>query len=334
MLKSTLFYVTIFVIMCLFSCSSTREMQVLVTKPPLFELPTDVKKILLVNRSKGNAVTVLEGVLTGELPGTDKNLSEQCLSAVFQTLMLNKSLSIMRHDKILSSSKGSSSSFGGSLEWGKVEDLATQYNADAILMLEFFDSDYFVRDVIGYNSLPGVIVRGNASATAGFRLYYPKKQSILYEKEFRSSQFYQENSTTKLLALAKLIKGSDALQDVSFRTGQRFARRITKYNIWEDRLMYKGKKNTEMQRGERLVIANNWQQGVDSWLKAYTASTNTTEKGKIAYNLALGYEVLGNLEEAKKWITTAYVDGGDKKALNYSTIINQRIENEGVLSEK
>ena len=316
------------------SCSSTKEMQVLVTRPAVFELPKDAKRIVLVNRSKGNALTILEGILTGEIPGTDKVQSEQCMSGLQQTLNLNKNVEITRHNVRLSSERGSSTSFGNPLDWNSVTSLAKQYNADLILVLEYFDTDYVVRDVIGNSATTNIYVRGTATAKAGFRLYDPKKSTILYERTFSSSRNYTEFDQNRLLALAKLIKGTDAVNEVSFSTGQNFAKRLIKYDIWEDRLMIKGKNGSESSKAERYVLTNNWEKGVETWLNAYKNSNSEEEKGNIAYNLTLGYEVLGNLQNAKKWITTSFVEHQNRMAESYSQIINKRIEKEGILENQ
>ncbi len=315
--------------LALYSCSSTRDMQVKVTKPAIFELPKNVKRILLVDRSKGNTLSFIEGVLTGELPGTDKIQSQQCISGLQETLNLNRELEITRHPVRLSSDRGNSTGFGNPLDWNLITQLSQQYNADALLVLEFFDTDFSVKD--GYNQGQNFFSAGTAKAKAGFRLYDPQKQTILYERSFTSYKYYRENSTTKLAAIAKLIKGSDALNEVSKTTGQNFAKRLIIYNVWEDRVMFKIKNNTEAKRAERLVLSQNWQAGIDSWLGAFKNTNSSEEKGKIAYNLALGYEVLGDLNEAKKWITTSYVDYQTHKSLGYSQILDKRIENEGIL---
>lgn len=306
-------------------------MQVLVTRPAVFEIPKNIKRILLVNRSKGNAWSIIDGVLTGELPGQDKIQSEECMSGLQQTMNSNKNIEITRHTIRLSSDRGSSTSFGNPMEWNAVADLAKQYNADAILVLEYFDTDFTIRDVIGY-SISSVFVRGTAKAKAGFRLYDPTKKTILYERTFSYTNTYTESAPNRLLALAKLIKGTDALNEVSFSTGRSFARRLIIYSIWEDRVMFKGKNQIGV--GCRYALTNNWEKGVETWLNAYKIEPKEKEKGKIAYNLALGYEVLGKLEDAKNWITTAYVEHQNKKAASYSQIINRRIENEGTLEQQ
>lgn len=322
------------VILAFQACSSTRDMQVLVTRPALFEIPSEISNILLINRSKGNANTIIEGIITGELPGRDQQLAERCMSGLMQTLMLNKTLSISRLEESLPSSRGASTGFGSTLPWEIVQEYANRYNADAVLVLEYFDSDFSTREVPELRRTDAVYMRGTAKADAGFRLYYPAEKSILYERSFDYWEDFTEFAATRELALAKLIKGPDALSRISFNTGQSFARRITPYRIWEDRLMFKGKKNEAMEKAERNVIANNWQEGVDMWLNAYKNATEDETKGRIAYNLALGYEVLGNFEEAKRWISTSFVEHANKKAQAYAAIINRRIEQEAILERQ
>ncbi len=318
------------VLLC--ACSATRDMQVLVTRPAVMQLPTEMKRLLIVDRSRGNASTILEGILTGELPGRDGEQSSQCLSGLQQTLNTYPGLAVARHTERLSSARGNSAGFGTPMDWTEIGALAVRYQADALLVLEYFDTDFSVRDAIGFNSLPDVFVRGTARASSGFRLYDPVNRAILYEKGFANTKFYQEHAPNRALAVAKLIKGADALNEASFVTGRNFGWRLVDHSVWEDRLMFKGKGNAA--RGERFALANEWQRSIDTWLNAYKNADDDKEKGKIAYNLALGYEVLGDLQEAKKWIVAAYIEHENRKAFDYSAIINRRIENEGILEAR
>ena len=53
--------------------------------------------------------------------------------------------------------------------------------------------------------------------------------------------------------------------------------------------------------------------------------TDYKTAGKTAYNLALAYEVIGDLQIAKDWAQRAYTQYNVKKARDYSAILQRRI---------
>ncbi len=95
-----------------FSCSSVKEMQVNVPKPTIVKLPSDVKRIVLVDKTEGNFSTAVEGVLTGEMIGIDKILSQECISGLTNPFLKNSSIQITRYPERLKSENKTSTGFG------------------------------------------------------------------------------------------------------------------------------------------------------------------------------------------------------------------------------
>lgn len=314
------------------ACSSTRPMQVLVTHPAAALLPAEVRRLVIVNRSEGNAATAIEGILTGEMPGMDKILSEECLSGLFQGLRNNPRLQLTRYTTRLRAASSTSTGFGTPLDWTIIESIATENKADAVLTLEYFDSDYRITNVSKPGLQGAVWYQAVGNITGGFRIYFPKTKSIFYEQGLQRSSYMGEQAYSKAQIIARGIRGSDALKNLSYSLGESFGTVFTVYNAWENRALFKGNNTTE--RGNRLAVTNNWQQAVDAWQAAYRSEASNNERGKLAYNLALGYEVLGNLSEAKKWITSSFVEHGNKQAQAYADVINERIDNEPLLQQQ
>lgn len=314
------------------ACSSTRPMQVLVTHPAATQMPADVRRLVIVNRSEGKATTAIEGILTGEMPGIDNTLSEECLSGLFQGLRNNPRFQITRYTSRLRSASGTSTGFGSPIDWTTIENIAAENNADAVLTLEYFDSDYRITNVSRPGLQGAVWYQAVGNITGGFRIYFPKTKTIFYEQGLQRRSNIGDQALSQSQIIAKGIRGPEALKNLSYSLGQSFGNVFTVYNAWENRALFKGNNTTA--RGNRLAVTNNWQQAVDAWQAAYRTETSNNERGKLAYNLALGYEVLSNLFEAKKWITASFVEHGNKKAQAYADILNQRIDNEPLLQQQ
>jgi len=319
-----------FLSLTIFSCSSVREMQVFVPKPTLVTLPSDVKRMVIVDKTQGNFLTAIEGILTGEMIGIDKILAQECMTGLKNPFLKNSQIQITQHPERLKSENMTSTGFGTVMKPNLIEQIARQHNADALLVLEYFDSDFTVRDITPPNNIGTVMFQGYAKAKVGIRIYLPKTQNIFYENSFSFAKNYGETAVNKAQLLGKLAIGTDAMKFVSYELGQYVAKRFVTYRTWEDREIMKGK--TEItKRAERQIIAQDYENAITTLENAFKNEPKGEIKADIAHNLGYCYEIQGDLQLSKKWLTEAYTISGSSKSQRYLDIINQRIREELLL---
>jgi tetratricopeptide (TPR) repeat protein len=116
--------------------------------------------------------------------------------------------------------------------------------------------------------------------------------------------------------------------------GCTFGDQFVSYSYWQPRLMFKGKNDAYMTRGYRLALSNDWPAARDAWSRAFDLAPTPKKRGRAAYNVALAYEVIGNLTEARQWAKTAYVEHGDPRAQRYGYILDDRIALQAVLDSQ
>jgi len=312
------------ILLTLLSCSSVKEMQVLVPKPTLVKFPNDVKRIVIVDKTQGNFLTAIEGVLTGEMIGIDKILSQECISGLTNPFLKNSDIQITRYSERLKSENKTSTGFGTAMNWNQVQQIANQNNADALLVLEYFDSDFTVRNATSPNNVGAILFQGFAKAKVGIRIYLPKTQSLFYENSFSFSKTYGETAVNKQLLLGKLLIGTDAMKYVSYELGNFVGKRFVTYKTWEDRVLMKSKTKAT-QKAERQILAQDYTNAIATLQDAYKTEQNVSIKADIAHNLGYCYEIDGDLELSKKWLTDAFILSENSKTQSYLDIINRRI---------
>lgn len=323
-------FIIAFLSLTIFSCSSVREMQVFVPKPTLVTLPSDVKRMVIVDKTQGNFLTAIEGVLTGEMIGIDKILSQECMTGLKNPFLKNSQIQITQHPDRLKSENMTSTGFGTVMNQTLIEQIARQHNADALLVFEYFDSDFTVRDISNANNVGAVLFQGYASAKVGIRIYLPKTQSLFYENSFSYGKIYGETAVNKAQLIGKLAIGTNAMKYVSNELGKYIGQRFVTYRTWEDRVIMKGKTDAST-RAERQLVAQDYDNAIVTLENAFKTEPKSAEKANFAHNLGYCYEIKGDLQLSKKWLTEAYTLSGSSKTQKYLDIINQRITEEALL---
>jgi hypothetical protein len=322
-----------FTLLTMLSCSSVKEMQVYVPKPTIVKLPSDVRRIVIVDKTQGNFLTAIEGVLTGEMLGIDKILSQQCISGLTNPFLNNSDIQITRHPERLKSENMTSTNFGTVMNWNQVKAIANQNNAEAVLVLEYFDSDFTIRDVSSPNNVGVILFQGFAKAKVGIRIYLPKAESLFYENSFTFSKTYGETAASRQLLLGKLLVGTDALKYVSYELGNFVGQRFVTYKTWEDRVLMKSKTDAT-KRAERQILSQDYINAIATLQDAYKTEQNPSNKADIAHNLGYCFEIEGDLELSKKWLTESFILSGNRKTQNYLDIINNRIREAKILENQ
>ncbi|TSJ48127.1 DUF6340 family protein [Fluviicola chungangensis] len=325
------------------SCRTTQGMRIEVQRPATISINPQIKSLALLNHSIPGKAGLLEGTLTLETPKQDKELSNECIRGIDELLRTSSRFQIMRCDSSMLASKATSVDFGSPMTWEQADSICKQYGTDAVLSLEFFDTDFSVinsaataattvQNVLNGNGAE-VEITGKATARAGFRLYYPADKTILYEDRYKQDRTWIQRSSNPVEALARLIKRNDALVNVSYFTGQSFAHDLVPLYFWEQRMMYVGKKG-RMKIGARQALTRDWEGALNTWKEEYDSNPKSKIKARAAYNIALAYEVLNDLQNAKLWVQKSYVEGGKDEALYYSNILEKRIRDFGILENQ
>ncbi len=123
------------------SCTSTINLPVL--KPADVTLPQDIQKFTLVNRTKPDKKNqlwnIVEGALTGEGVYQDREGADQCLSGLMSIMQQTPRYTITQAS--IEYKGTGTEQFALPLPWEEVDLLCKQYNSEALIVLESFDTD-------------------------------------------------------------------------------------------------------------------------------------------------------------------------------------------------
>jgi hypothetical protein len=330
------------------SCGPSKSVSFNITQPAEISLPPDVNTILLVDRTKfdNSVLNTVEGILTGEMPGEDKAAAEEGLNSLKNKLENSPRYNVRIHNERL---KGNSmtSSFPNPLPWNVIDQLCVKNNAELVVALEVFDSNFIVTNgsriqkrtegsgkdahEVPYTEY---YAQGVGSVKMGIRTYYNKEKRIVDQQMLDEKNTWEGTGSTPLAAAGVLISKSKANKYLASSIGNDYAYKISPMPVRISRQFYKKAKDIpEVETGVRYADVNKWEEAVNTWKSAINKA-KPKEAGKIAYNIAVGYEVLGDYGSALTWAQDAYTKYGNKEARQYSNVLQNRINDERLLREQ
>lgn len=318
--------------------SCNRHTNLTVLQPAQMKIPEHIATIAVVDRSKPSNgwLNVLEGVLTGEAIGQDRQSRTEAVRGLSAALTRTPRFAVKNTGIEMSGSKAGAN-LPAPLNWPEVERICEQYGADAVVTIESFDSDNAAaarrtetkrKDKDGKEYIDiQYDAHMRTGVRMGWRIYDPKTKIIL--DEFTTDDYLERNATGKneRAALSSLPSGVDVSRSVAYNGGQRYGSRIAPLYVQVSRAFYAKAKGytTQMEQATRYTQGKEWNRAAEIWKNIEARATdNSKAAGRAAYNMAVASEVDGNLDLALEWAQKAWSKYGNKKARTYIQVIQQR----------
>ena len=330
------------------ACGPSKNVSFNITQPAEITFPSDVNTILLIDRTKfdNNVLNTIEGILTGELPADDKHAAQEALNSLKNKLDYSPRFNV----KILTerfSGNSMTATFPQPLPWNKIDELCIQNNAEVIVALEVFDSNFIITNGTRINKrtegegknarqvdYTEYFAQGVGSIKMGIRTYHKKDRTIVDQQMLNPKNTWEAIGSNPIDAAAALISKSNANRYLAKNAGEDYAYKISPMPIRISRPFYgKSKHIPQVAAGTRYADVNKWDEAINTW-KNVLPQAEGKQAGKIAYNIAVGYEVLGEYGTALTWAQEAYTKYENKEARDYVRTLQYRIDEEKTLKDQ
>ncbi len=307
-----------------------------VLAPAVVDIPTYIQSVAIIDRSvpENEKKNILEGILTGEGPNQDKLATQFAIDGLNSMLQNSSRYQSVRTSETMKGSE-TGRDFPQPLSWDIVEELCTKYEVNGIISLESYDSDFIITNgsrlvnrKVGERTIkvPEFYANGVAKVNLGFRFYDPGQKSIIDQFHFTHTMDWNVGGSSIPAAIEGLLNRNEALKEVSYNAGIMYGERIspTWFRVTRD-YFRKGKGDPDLAAGARMMESNDWDRAIELLTRATEARHRKT-RGRAAHNLAVVYEILGDLDQAKEWATTAWGVYKNKKSRDYGYILTLRIQ--------
>jgi len=338
--KYLFFYSLIFVI----SSCSTSSVLVSIQRPADISLSKDIKSVVVANRTspsrKNLAGNIIEGLISGEGIGLDKKGSEYCINGLVSLLENADRFNIKNIGELELKGTGTSS-FSMPLKWKKINNLCSSYKADALIVLETFDTDsrvFFGKPIKRTIKIKGkkiIEFRHQAilelKINSGWRIYDNTKKEIIDENRFTEIKKFTAWGNSNNDAQKNLPIIDYAIKESGDFAGIQFGKRISPIWIKARRVYYIGK-DESFKIASKLVKNKDWDRAIKIW-KEVVNSNDKKIASKAAYNMALASEIKGFLDASIDWAKKAKALG-DKRANSYISTLNKRKQDQIKLNKQ
>ncbi len=323
------------------ACSGSRTVTLNSMRPAEITLPSSIKTLLILDRTKSNknAINIIEGILTGELPGEERSGTQELLSALNNQLGYSARFNIITAEERLDGNS-LTSAFPQQLSWEVINNLSEKYQADAVVSLEIFDTDFIVtrgrkniKEKVGDQEVEVLkyYAQGIGNITIGIRLYDVGTQTIIDQQLLTDTHTWEAYGNSIPEALIQLTSKGKATRYLSHAAGTDYAYKISPMPIRIKRAFRgKAKRSPELEQGTRYADVAQWEEAMEVW-KSGLDRARTKEAGYLAHNIAIAYEVLGDFDNALHWAETAYVRYGNKDSRTYVNQIKRRLSSEALV---
>ena len=321
-----IYFPTLILLLSLSGCGAARMSFNVLTPAPI-TIPQDIQTIAIIDRSlpEDTDLNKLESILTLEGPKQERAARHQVMNGLKQSLSSEGRYNLIVTDEMLIGS-ASGINLPEILPWNTIEDIAAKYNSDVVVAIETFDSDFIMTGAkLPSKGSPGAGASGLATVKCGFRMYWPAERILMDEFMFVHDMSWNSDGPAILAAINTIKIKSNAINNASFEAGQTYGQRVTptRYRISRD-YFKKGGGSKDLESGARMMQLNDWDKAIVD-LKKATETGKTKARGRAAHNLAVVYEILGDLHTAKEWTTVSWGRYKQKKSRNYGYILTNRI---------
>lgn len=322
-----------------FSCVSTKPLFIEIPQKSQKELPENIQSLLLVARIVDDSYTDLNADSLQKLfylQQFDYDTIINDIQAVDTTLKALGELLFEsgRYDFVIPENRfldfEKNAFITKEMQWDEVKSLCETYNTDAILSLDYLKmrviTNYDKSNSFdpGRNSFINIAeAQMQVSYEAIFRVYDPREEKVIRRQLMRDTLYWDDADYTINALFNRFTPVKTALTESGISIALELSNQIsTKWRPEKRTYFIKG--DAILKQAEPLVNSNQWETAISLWKESAKNSKSKSVKSKAEFNVALGYEMSGDIDLAIEWALKSYNTMYRTNTYNYLETLKRR----------
>lgn len=303
------------------SCLPTRSLVVDIPQPAQKELPASVQSLTLVTQVVDENYTDLH---TDSLQKLFYQKRFSLDTVIYDYQMADTTLKALgellfesgRYDYVIPEARflkpTSEATPVPELSWEDVSALSDTFNTDAVLSLDYlktgvvtdFSNETFYRtSEEGFYS--SVYATMKIPYEALFRVYDPEQKRIVLTETIRDTLYWEDADASVNGLFNRFTPVKQALTETGITIALDLSEKIAVR--WRpERRRYFTTGNSQIRRGSDVAIQGDWPAAIEIWRDVAENANSKSVKSKALLNVALGYEIIGDVEQAINWALQSY----------------------------
>lgn len=323
----------------LFSCISTKPLYIEIPQKSKKEFPESIQSLLLVSRIVDDSYTDLEPDslqrffykqnFNYDTIIRDIQVVDTTLQALGELLFESERYDIViPENRFLDFEKNNL--IAKEMSWDEINDLCEIFKTDAVLSLDYLkmkvftsytkNSEFDIRKNVFVNFVEAQM---KISYDALFRVYDPIEERILYRKFMRDTIYWEDADLTVNALFNRFTPVKTAAIETGIAIALDISGEITP--TWQNgKRAYFASGDTNLKEASQLVNSGEWESAIVLWKDTAEETKSKSLKSKAEYNIALGYEMLGDLDASVEWAIKSYNTMYRTNTVSYMEILKRR----------
>ena len=304
-----------------FSCASTKSLLIEIPRPAEKNLPADIQSLTIVTQAVDKKFTDLKADSLQKIFYKqqfdydtviyDRQMADTTLKAIGELLFESG-----RYDYVIPQNRFlkpfNTSFYGVTLPWDTVKNLTEIFETDAVLSLDHLKT----RVITGYGSETYFDAFNDGFYSAAqaqmqviyealFRVYDPVKEKIVMREFMRDTLMWEDADASARNLFGRFTPVKQALTEAGIAIALDLSEKISV--IWRtEQRTYFVKGGDNFKQASQLVNNTNWQAAIALWKETTENTGSKSLKSKAQFNIAIGYEMLGDIDAAISWALKSY----------------------------
>jgi hypothetical protein len=322
-----------------FSCVSTKALLIEIPQKTNRELPENIQSLLLMGRIYNDNYTDLDEDSLQMIFYRQKFNYDTIIND-FQTIDTTlKALGDLlfesgRYDVVIPEERfpkiENTSLIAGEMRWDEIKELCDTFKTDAVLSLDYFKTRVITEyeSTTNYNVYSGSFADESRAEMkvnyeALFRVYDPKIEKVILRRFMRDTLIWEGADRTARDLFYWFTPVKTALSEAGIVIALDLSGEICP--AWRtERRGYFASGDANMKKAVQLVNTNQWEPAMALWKDTIEKSKSKSVKSKAEFNIALAYEMLGDIDSSIEWALKSYETMYRTNTYNYLETLKRR----------